>query len=194
MGKSKPNEPGSFLFFRSFYETVKELNERDRNRALNQIIEYAFDGTIPDNSDSALLRLFAINWMPLIDADLRRQKGGAPKGNQNAKGNGAPNGNKNASKKTNNQTNNKQTTNQTTNKQPSNNNNDNDNDINNDIDIDIVADKSATGLTPLSSLGEDRASALEGGMNENENDDDWVFDPEVAEREYQEWKKQNGIV
>lgn len=190
MEQSKPNEPGSFLFFRSFYETVKELNERDRNRALNQIIEYAFDGKIPDNSDSALLRLFAINWMPLIDADLRRQKGGAPKGNQNAKGNGAPKGNKNASKKTNNQTNNKQTTNQTTNKQPSNNNNDNDTDNNSDSDIDIVADKSATGLTPFSSLGEERAIAQEAETS----DEEWVFDPEVAEQEYLEWKRKNGIV
>lgn len=180
METSKPNERGSFLFFRSFYDVLKELNETDRLKAYEQITRYAFEGVRPDNEDNMLLRVFALTWIPLLDADERRSRGGAPKGNKNAVGHGAPKGNKNASKK------------QTKNKQPSNNNNNNDNDINNDIDIDIVADKSATGLTPLSSLGEDRASALEGGMNEN--DDDWVFDPEVAEREYQEWKKQNGII
>jgi len=63
-----------------------------------QILNYGFYGTIPDNSADLSLDLLFESWGPLVDAAERHRRGGAPKGNQNAKGHGAPKGNKNASK------------------------------------------------------------------------------------------------
>ena len=53
---------------------------------------------MPENPDDPIMQMLLMNWMPLVDAQKKRRKGGAPKGNQNAKGHGAPKGNKNAQK------------------------------------------------------------------------------------------------
>ncbi len=50
-----------------------------------QILHYALDGEIPDNSDNYIMELEFSRVKPLIDAELKKHRGGAPLGNQNAK-------------------------------------------------------------------------------------------------------------
>lgn len=88
----------SFLFYQSWYEAAALLGEEKQTKAIMQIIRYGLYGEVPDNSDDITLRVLLASWMPQVDTAKQRRRGGAPKGNQNAKGHGAPKGNKNAAK------------------------------------------------------------------------------------------------
>lgn len=77
----------SFVFYRSFIEGIKRLPESERLKAYDAIVEYALDDKPPEGDG-----LFAIVYemaKPQIDANKQRKeiskKGGAPKGNTNAK-------------------------------------------------------------------------------------------------------------
>ena len=95
------------IIYQTWYENAGKLGTERQNKAIIQIVRYGLYGEIPDNSDDLHLDLLLTDWMPLVDAAKEHRKGGAPKGNQNAKGHGAPKGNRNAKKE-------KQTTKQTT--------------------------------------------------------------------------------
>ena len=92
------NNNGSVIIYQSWFETALKLGAEKQRKAIMQILNYGFYGTIPDNSADLSLDLLFNSWRPLVDAAERHRRGGAPKGNQNAKGHGAPRGNKNASK------------------------------------------------------------------------------------------------
>lgn len=160
------NTFGSVIIYQSWYETALKLGPEKQQKAIMQILNYGFYGTIPNNSDDFALELLFESWRPLVDAAQRHRRGGAPIGNQNAKGHGAPKGNRNAQK-------NKQPTNNQ-NKQPFNNNwNVNDN-YNNGH------------LTAL--LNEGAANDLE----ENERDEEIMW--EDAEVAFEKWKKKHESI
>ena len=92
------NNNGSVIIYQSWFETAQKLGAEKQRKAIMQILNYGFYGIIPDNSADLSLDLLFNSWRPLVDAAERHRRGGAPKGNQNAKGHGAPKGNKNASK------------------------------------------------------------------------------------------------
>lgn len=52
-----------------------------------QIIRYGLYGEMPDNSDDVVLQAVMMTWFAQVDAQKKHKKGGAPKGNKNAKGN-----------------------------------------------------------------------------------------------------------
>ena len=92
----------SVVIYQTWLESAALLGEEKQIEALMQIINYGIYGTVPDNPDDPMMQMLLMNWMPLVDAQKKKRKGGAPKGNQNAKGNkggGAPKGNQNARKK-----------------------------------------------------------------------------------------------
>ena len=133
----------SLVIYQTWFENAGKLGEEKQTKAMMQIIRYGLFGEVPDNKDDLFLDLLLSDWMPLVDAQKKKRKGGAPKGNKNASGHGAPKGNKNASK-----TNNK-------NKQPFNvNGNDNGN-VNANINTNTLPSASAS--VPVS-VTEDAAS------------------------------------
>ena len=84
------NNNGSVIIYQSWFETAQKLGAEKQRKAIMQILNYGFYGTIPDNSADLSLDLLFNSWRPLVDAAERHRRGGAPKGNQNAKGhNGA---------------------------------------------------------------------------------------------------------
>lgn len=124
------NENESVIIYQTWFESVGLLGKDKQIKAMMQIIRYGLYGEVPDNSDDVVLQAVMMTWFAQVDAQKKKRKGGAPSGNQNAKGHGAPKGNKNATKKTNNK-----------NKQPFNVNgnvNDNGNVINNDNNLPSV--------------------------------------------------------
>lgn len=70
----------SFLFYRSFYEAIKDLEPEDRMKVYDAICEYALDGTEPELSGvaSAMFKMAK----PQVDANNKRyengKKGGRP--------------------------------------------------------------------------------------------------------------------
>lgn len=111
-------ERGSFIFYRSFKESLEDLSDSDKLIMYVAIAEYALDRIEPQLTGfpSALFKLIK----PQLEANWRKFENGCKGANHGNKG-GAPKGNKNASKE------------QTTPKQPLNNGkttrnvNDNDN-------------------------------------------------------------------
>ena len=75
------------IIYQTWYENAGKLGTERQNKAIIQIVRYGLYGEIPDNSDDLHLDLLLTDWMPLVDAAKEHRKGGAPKGNQNAKGN-----------------------------------------------------------------------------------------------------------
>ena len=130
MESSEKTNNGSFVFYDSFYKSAEIFGEEKLIKAIMQIVKYGLYGVVPDNSDDQILQALMINWMPLVDAGQQKKKGGAPNGNQNAKGKGAPKGNRNAAK------------NKQQNKQPS--DVDHDVDHDNDVDHDISPSSSSS--------------------------------------------------
>ena len=86
------------IIYQTWFENAAKLGTEKQTKALMQIIRYGLYDEVPNNSDDLYLDLLLSDWMPLIDASKKKRKGGAPKGNRNAKGHGAPKGNSNASK------------------------------------------------------------------------------------------------
>ena len=78
----------SFVFYRSFYESIKMIEDNEiKNELYNAICEYALNGVEIEVSNKT--KPFFILIKPQLDANYERmvnsKKGGAPKGNQNAK-------------------------------------------------------------------------------------------------------------
>jgi len=91
----------SMVFYQSWLETARKLP--DPKDAVYQLIEYGISGR-KCLADDVATEVFFSMATPSIDSNEQKKRGGAPEGNQNAKGNkggGAPKGNRNAAKKTN---------------------------------------------------------------------------------------------
>jgi DnaD/phage-associated family protein len=76
----------SFIFYKSFYDSIKELDPLDQAQIYNAIFYYQFEGHEPKLNGVAKSIFTLI--VPQLDANNKRYingcKGGAPKGNQNA--------------------------------------------------------------------------------------------------------------
>lgn len=75
----------SFVFYRSFYEAVEDLDMETQWAIFKAIIEYGLDGVLPELNGVA--RAVFLMAKPQLDANYRRylngKKGGAPKGSHN---------------------------------------------------------------------------------------------------------------
>lgn len=81
------SERGSFIFYRSFYEGIRELNFEQQGKVYNAIFGYALNGEEPNLTGAEKAAFVLIK--PQIDANNTKyengKKGGAPLGNTNAK-------------------------------------------------------------------------------------------------------------
>ena len=75
------------VVYQSWFENAAKLGPEKQTKAMMQIIRYGLYGEVPNNDDDLCLDLILSDWMPLVDASMQKRKGGAPLGNQNAKGN-----------------------------------------------------------------------------------------------------------
>ena len=120
----------SFIFYKSFYESIKELAPEEQAQIYNAIFEYQFENNVVELK-GVCKSIFTLI-IPQLDANNKRYingcKGGAPKGNKNATKK-QPKNNQKTTKK---QPKNNQ---KTTKKQPNDNENVNDNENNNNIII-----------------------------------------------------------
>ena len=97
----KNNEKRSFVFYDSFLEAMKHLNDTEFRECVMRIRDYALDGT-DEESDSPMVNVIMTLVKPNLEAAKRRYEisvengkkgaeygklGGAPKGNQNARKN-----------------------------------------------------------------------------------------------------------
>ena len=78
----------NFVFYRSFYEAIMCLNEAQQLEAFRALCAYGFDGDEQTELSPIARAIFAMA-KPQLDANNKRYengcKGGAPKGNSNAK-------------------------------------------------------------------------------------------------------------
>ncbi len=81
---SEPQD--SFIFYRSFFDSVQPLKPRDQLAAMNAICAYALYGTEPELSGMAL-SIFTLA-KPNLDANRKRRKNGASGGRPKKKTNG----------------------------------------------------------------------------------------------------------
>lgn len=78
-----------FTFFVSYYEGLKQVPEEHRLEAYEAIMDYVFEGVEPSDDASPWVQIVFQMAKPTIDSGLiskeNGKKGGAPKGNKNAK-------------------------------------------------------------------------------------------------------------
>ena len=78
-----------FTFFVSYYEGLKQVPEEHRLEAYEAIMNYVFEGVEPSDDTSPWVQIVFQMAKPTIDSGLiskeNGKKGGAPKGNKNAK-------------------------------------------------------------------------------------------------------------
>ena len=112
----------SFIFYKSFYDSIKELAPEEQVQIYNAIFSYQFENKEP--SLNGICKSIFTLILPQLEANNKRYlngcKGGAPKGNQNATKKQPKNNQK------------------TTKKQPNDNENENDNENDNVNDNDNV--------------------------------------------------------
>ena len=76
----------SCIFYKSFYDSIKELDPQDQDQIYNAIFECQFNGKEIE-LDGICESIFTLI-IPQLKANNKRyengKKGGAPKGNQNA--------------------------------------------------------------------------------------------------------------
>lgn len=89
------NERESFIFYRSFHNQLKDLDDNTRLRIYDTIVKYMFEHIIPQFQ--GLENAFWIGIKEILDRDKAKyddivqkrseagKRGGAPKGNQNAR-------------------------------------------------------------------------------------------------------------
>lgn len=81
------NGKESVIIYQTWFESVGLLGEEKQIKAMMQIIRYGLYGEEPDNSDDVVLQAVMMTWFAQVDAQKKNKRGGAPKGNQNARGN-----------------------------------------------------------------------------------------------------------
>lgn len=78
----------SFVFYESFYDAISELRGDEYREAMDAVMGYALYDEIPDFENPNARMVFKLI-KPQLDANNFRyecsKKGGAPKGNQNAR-------------------------------------------------------------------------------------------------------------
>ena len=78
-------ERNSCIFYRSFYESIKELDPEQQVKIYDAIFQYEFDGTIPELT-GVCKSIFTLI-IPQLEANDKKYingcKGGRPKNNQN---------------------------------------------------------------------------------------------------------------
>lgn len=88
MKKSNKKQRDSFVFYRSFYEATKKFDYETLGKFYQALCEYALNQKEPQFENPMLEAIFVLV-RPNVDANyhkwLNSLKGGAPKGNQNAK-------------------------------------------------------------------------------------------------------------
>ena len=99
MSKIKDNGKNSFVFYDSFLEAMKHLNDAEFRECVLRIRDYALEG-IDEESQSPYVNIILAMAKPNLDSARRRymasvengkkgaeygKLGGAPKGNQNAR-------------------------------------------------------------------------------------------------------------
>ena len=76
----------SFVFYRSFYEVIKLLDDCNAKALLSAIGDYALDGIEPTFDDN-ILKAIWLTIQPQLEANRRRyengKRGGTPKGCKN---------------------------------------------------------------------------------------------------------------
>lgn len=76
----------SFVFYRSFYEVIKLLDDSNAKALLSAIGDYALDGIEPTFEDN-ILKAIWLPILPQLEANRRRyengKRGGTPKGRRN---------------------------------------------------------------------------------------------------------------
>ena len=76
----------SFVFYKSFYESIKELDPSDQVQIYNAIFNYQFEGE--ESELKGICKSIFTLIIPQLEANNKRYlnglKGGAPKGNRNA--------------------------------------------------------------------------------------------------------------
>ena len=73
----------AFLFYRSYYDAAKRMNQRDKAAYFMALCAYVFDGVEPQLSGTA-----EVGWiltLPTLEANLKRRKNGAKGGRPSAK-------------------------------------------------------------------------------------------------------------
>ena len=81
------DENESVIIYQTWFESVGLLGKDKQIKAMMQIIRYGLYGEVPDNSDDVVLQAVMMTWFAQVDAQKKKRKGGAPKGNKNAAGN-----------------------------------------------------------------------------------------------------------
>ena len=85
-------EKNSFIFYRTYYDAIQKLPKAKRLGFFDALCKYALDDETPDFKDPTLDIMFGLMKGNLDSCDKRYltsvengKKGGAPKGNQNAR-------------------------------------------------------------------------------------------------------------
>ena len=97
----KNNEKRSFVFYDSFLEAMKHLNDSDFRECVMKIRDYALEG-VDEESDSPMVNVIMALAKPNLEAARRRYETAVENGKKGAeygKLGGAPRGNQNARKK-----------------------------------------------------------------------------------------------
>lgn len=97
----KKNEKRSFVFYDSFLEAMKHLNDAEFRECVMKIRDYALEG-IDEESQSPYVNIILAMAKPNLDSARRRYMASVENGKKGAEFGelgGAPKGNKNASKK-----------------------------------------------------------------------------------------------
>lgn len=79
-----------FTFYSNYYEFYKNLQDKDRLKLMDSILNYMFENKEPNNLDGMLKAIWTNIKMPLNNSKTNIEngkKGGAPKGNKNAQKN-----------------------------------------------------------------------------------------------------------
>jgi hypothetical protein len=158
------------IFYRSFYEAVKDLPPSDYKEAVNAMLGYDMDGTEPDAFESKVAQIVYTMAKPQIDANNKRYengcKGGRPKKENQKKTKPKPNDNQTETEpKPNDNDNVNDNVNVNDNENVNENDNDNDNVNVNDI-IRSWNDLIGVGITPIKSIGHTRKSHLRARLRE----------------------------
>lgn len=80
-------ENETVIIYQTWYESAELLGPGKVEEAMIKIIRYGLYGEEPDFSGDRILEAVMKTWLAQVDAQKKKRKGGAPIGNQNAKGN-----------------------------------------------------------------------------------------------------------
>lgn len=157
-------ERNSFVFYKDWKEAIKDLPDDVRLEIYDSIIEYATTGNIQGLKSMAKI---AFNFIKNdIDRDTKKYMSIVESNKQNGSKGGAPKGNSNARKKTTENNPNNPTVEKTTENNPNNLDNDNDNDSVDDKVKEKEKEKENTPLPPKGegARGEWRKKRKPGGL------------------------------